>query len=152
MTHHGGVIDIREREAERRQRTISNLVIALVLTAFFVAIVYAVVGSFEMREAVRIDADSAAYLATNPELMAARRYAAAITEREAAMLLRRNPELMVAGRYAEAAPLRAELALLHASPELNAHQSYQASVQRDAGFLAANPEIKVHQLFLAQTK
>ncbi|KPK03246.1 MAG: hypothetical protein AMJ56_19560 [Anaerolineae bacterium SG8_19] len=154
MTQHGDVIDVREQEAEKRHRWISNLVIALVIAVFLAATIYVVISSVELRETTPVEVGSSVSLSTNPELMVAGRYASAAAERAEALLLRQNPELGIARRYPETASLPAVSTYFYANPELNAYRSYQASTtaQRDASFLTTNPEVKVYRMFIAQTE
>jgi hypothetical protein len=84
-------------------------------------------------------------LAANPELIVARRYAAATAKLAEVTFLATNPELMLTRRYAAAPKSRAKVSFLVDNPELRAARRYGAEMAKTAGaaFQAANPEIQV---------
>ena len=64
------------------------------------------------------------FLAQNPELSAAQRYAAAPNAASGEQFLARNPELMVAARYAEALEALSGERFLAQNPELSVARRY----------------------------
>jgi hypothetical protein len=96
-------------------------------------------------------ASEAAFLAANPELMVARRYAAVPARKAELAFLAANPELLVVRRYIAPATGRTESAYLAANPELMVARRYIAGAaqQSDPAFLAANPEIMLYRRYVA---
>jgi hypothetical protein len=89
------------------------------------------------------------HLATNPELIAAQRYAGASAEGGQPLYSVANPELLIADRYTEMQAKAAEASGMHQNPELKVVGRYlETSGATGASFLSINPEIKAHLRFL----
>ena len=99
-------------------------------------------------------ASRTASVATNPELMVARRYAAARAKQAETAFLATNPELMVARRYYAPTSAKSEIPFLAANPELMAVRRYTPiTVQpTDSAYLAANPELMVYRRYVEARK
>jgi len=85
----------------------------------------------------------AAHLAANPELNLARRYTAAQNQLSNQAYLAANPELMLARRYAAEAKPISNQAYLAANPELALARRFAKDMERsnELAYLAANPEV-----------
>jgi hypothetical protein len=81
----------------------------------------------------------AARLAANPELSMAHRYSAGVEQSAESTFLSSNPEVMLARRYG----LESNTAMLAANPELSIARRYAAAMETgaEAVILSANPEL-----------
>jgi hypothetical protein len=89
---------------------------------------------------------------SNPELMAAQRYAQASSKRAANLDSSANPELRAAQRFAIGRAAAEDTNTLYTNPELKAVQTGSLIPAKTDGddFLAINPEIKSHLRFLEE--
>ncbi len=149
---HGIHLPIPQDETQdvfsRKVATLAVVLAALVL--LFAAVAVVVPGSNSIVETT----DVASLAATNPELMAAGRYAKETAKRSEAAFLYANPELMAARRHAESAGMKGEDSFLAANPELIAvrHQGASKAAYSDSdkyADLAANPELMIFLRYLS---
>ena len=135
-------------EAKEHKATNRNTSVFLIGFLAFVLVALLVYATLSTSPAISEPREVAAF-STNPELMAAQRYAGAPSERAQTFYSVVNPELSIAGRYAEMQAKAAEASGMHQNPELKVVGRYlETSGATGAGFLSINPEIKVHLRFL----
>jgi hypothetical protein len=131
-----------------QKHSILNLFVCL-LAVLLVVFATSVVVSAGEPAAEKTDA---AFLAANPELMFARRYADTVAKKAEVTFLDANPELMFARRYVAAEA--AEKAATLANPTLYVRHYVVVSAgepaeKTEATLLAANPELMFARRYIA---